>query len=114
MDLKEKIKNLILEYRTQSQGSTPLEREESGFIRFDPPLQAELIWIERRKHDIDFQILVFTKWEDLVDLEIIIHGPFKFKNRERYIAELDIVTHSEKWLKRYFPNLIKTTSNEPE
>ncbi len=114
MDLKEKIKNLILEYRTQSQGSTPLEREESGFIRFDPPLQAELIWIERRKHDIDFQILVFTKWEDLVDLEIIIHGPFKFKNRERYITELDFVAHSEKWLKRYFPNLIKTTSNEPD
>lgn len=114
MNLKQKINDLIIEYRNQSEGLTQKGKEESGFIKFEPPLQAELIWIERRKHDIDFQILVFTHFSDIEDLDIQIHGPLKFKDTENNIQKLDEIVHTDKWAKRKFPHTIKVLKSEPD
>ena len=114
MNLKQKINDLIREYRNLSEGLTQKGKEESGFIKFEPPLQAELIWIERRKHDIDFQILVFTHFSEIEDLDIQIHRPLKFKDRENYIQKLDEIVHTDKWAKRKFLKFIKISQNEPD
>jgi len=114
MNLKQKINDLIREYRNQSEGLAQKEKEESGFIKFEPPLQAELIWIERRKHDIDFQILVFTHFPEIEDLDIQIHGPLKFKDRKNLIQKLDEIVHTDKWAKKKFPHTIKVLKSEPD
>lgn len=114
MNLKQKINDLIREYRNQSEGLTQKEKEESGFIKFEPPLQAELIWIERRKHDIDFQILVFTHFPEIEDLDIQIHGPLKFKDRKNLIQKLDEIVYTDKWAKKKFPHTIKVLKSEPD
>ena len=46
MDLKQHIKNLIIAYRDQFEELNQKEKKESGFSKFESPLQAELIWIE--------------------------------------------------------------------
>ena len=114
MELKEVIKSLILEFRNQLSKLTQKEKEGSGFVKFEPPLQVELIRVERKKHKIDFQILVFSKFTELDDLEIIIHDPLKFKNRKEYIQKLDEIAHSDKWLNTTFPNRIKASKNDPD
>ena len=114
MDLKQHIKFLILEYRNQSIGLTQEEKVASGFIKFESPLQAELIWIERRKYNIDFQILVFTNFSDFKDLEIEIYGPLKFKNRDSYMQKMDEIAHTDKWVQKTFPHKIKVSKKEPD
>ena len=112
MDLKQHIKNLIIAYRDQFKELNQKEKEESGFSKFEPPLQAELIWIEKKRHNIDFQLLVFTKWDDLEDLDVRVNGPFKFKDNKLLIQDLERVTQSDKWKKRMYQKIIKTSKND--
>ena len=114
MDLKQYIKNLIIAYRDQFKELNQKEKEESGFSKYESPLQAELIWIEKKRHNIDFQLLVFTKWDDLEDLDVRVNGPFKFKDNKLLIQDLERVTQSDKWKKRMYPKSIKTSENDPD
>ena len=114
MDLKQHIKNLIIAYRDQFKELNQKEKEESGFSKYESPLQAELIWIEKKRHNIDFQLLVFTKWDDLEDLDVMVNGPFKFKDNKLLIQDLERVTQSDKWKKRMYPKIEKTIENDPD
>ena len=114
MNLKQHIKNLIIAYRDQFKELNQKEKEGPGFSKYESPLQAELIWIEKKRHNIDFQLLVFTKWDDLEDLDVRVNGPFKFKDNKLLIQDLERVTQSDKWKKNMYPKIIKTSENEPD
>ena len=114
IEIENVLKNLIFEYRRTAENFNKEDKIESGFIKFESPLQAELIHFERKKHNIDFQILVFTSFPDMNDLDIIVHSPLKFREQKNNLHKLKEITRSDKWVKRKFSNLIKINKEQPD
>lgn len=93
------IKSLIKGFRERYQNlSKDVQKGISNLHNFVPPCQVNIIWIQNRQFNIDYQIFLFTKWEDRKDLEVIIHGPIDSKNAKKALLQF---LQDKKWTKKY-------------
>lgn len=84
------IKDFIIYSREQSQ--------KTDFIPddFKSPCQIDVIWLQDTNLKTDYQIFVFTKWQDVLDLNFELEGP---KNISDIINTFDSFIKKDKWTK---------------
>lgn len=95
------VKNLIIKFREEYQKLS--EEEQKRVSNLDDlriPCQVDIIWLENRQFKIDFQIIIFTHFKDLKDLEITSNNPV---DSQKTIETLEQILEEEKWSKRKLP-----------
>ncbi len=79
----EKIRDWFIEFINRfREKSEELSKDDykwiMGMENLFSPLQIHIFWFRNEYRKINLQIVLFTKWIDIPDLEIKIYGPIKF------------------------------------
>ena len=87
--------NLVLEFRDKFNDLNEDEKKHIDFLsNLNPPLQVNDFWFHNSAFDIDLHIILFTKWADAEDMEMIIYGPIEFS---KCVEGMEEILSEEKW-----------------
>jgi len=74
--MEEIYRRLIVSWREASEALTPDERSGvSNLVDFRAPCQLDVVLLENRSLDVTMQLWMFSHFEDMPDLSVVIHGP---------------------------------------
>jgi len=87
--------NLVLEFRDKFNDLSEDEKNHIDFFsNLNPPLQVNDFWFHNSAFDIDLHIILFTKWADAEDMEMVIYGPIEFS---KCVEGMEKILSEEKW-----------------
>lgn len=95
IELEKWINELISGFREEYQKLSEDEQTKvSNLDDLSYPCQVEVVWLKHSRFKLDFQLIIFTHFEDKEDLEIVIHNPIELYQA---IETLEGKSKNPKW-----------------